>query len=117
MSIALKIPYSRPKRSIGQPAILHTGEVVLTVENTDRLNKWLNSKQPTMPKTLRQRLGNALQRVAVADDPDGKMPKFRKVIEEYNQRKLRTPQGKLVKNPRQALAIAYSEQRRADEQK
>lgn len=40
--------------------------------------------------------------------------KFKKVMKEYGEGKLKSSSGKKVSKPSQAAAIAYSEQRRAD---
>lgn len=42
--------------------------------------------------------------------------KFKKVMAEFGEKKLHSgsKKGPIVKNPKQAAAIAYSEQRRAD---
>jgi hypothetical protein len=50
------IPYKKPKRSVGIPALLHTGEVVLPVETTHKLYKFVKSDKEILPRRLKHRL-------------------------------------------------------------
>ena len=43
--------------------------------------------------------------------------KFNRIMEEFEKGKLRTRGGKIVKNPQQAVGIAYSEQVRSNKNK
>lgn len=49
--------------------------------------------------------------------PKKKKKKVKKVMKEFSEGKLKSSSGKKVTNPKQALAIGYSEQRQVDKNK
>lgn len=63
MIIRLKRPYSKPKKSGPVDAILHEGELVVPVKETDMLNRFLFSNSKMMPEILRKRLRDLITTV------------------------------------------------------
>ena len=64
--IRTRRPYSAPIRSEAVPIIAHSGELVIPVKQTSRLNCFLFSKKKEMPKTLRNSLKRLITTVPVA---------------------------------------------------
>lgn len=63
MIIRTKRPYVKPKRSVGVEILAHSGELVLPVNITDKLNDFLFSKSKEMPSRLRNDLKDLITTV------------------------------------------------------
>ena len=58
-----KRPYVKPKRSVGVNITAHSGELVIPVETTNQLNKFLMSNTKEIPSLLKNQLKDLIQTV------------------------------------------------------
>tara|TARA_R110000868_G_scaffold99751_7_gene274448 strand:- start:2070 stop:2276 length:207 start_codon:yes stop_codon:yes gene_type:complete len=63
MIVRHKMPYVKPKRSVGVNITAHSGELVIPVETTDKLNKFLMSNKKEIPSLLKNQLKDLIQTV------------------------------------------------------
>jgi hypothetical protein len=63
MIIRHKRPYVKPKRSVGVNITAHSGELVIPVETTNQLNKFLMSNKKEIPSLLKNKLKDLIQTV------------------------------------------------------
>jgi hypothetical protein len=61
MIIRHKRPYVKPKRSVGVNITAHSGELVIPVETTNQLNKFLMSNKKEIPSLLKNKLKDLIQ--------------------------------------------------------
>ncbi len=63
MIVRHKRPYVKPKRSVGVNIKAHSGELVIPVETTDKLNKFLMSNKKEIPSLLKNKLKDLINTV------------------------------------------------------
>jgi len=64
--IRTRRPYVAPARSVAVPIIAHSGELVVPVKETQKLNCYLFSKRREMPEGLRNALKRLITTVPVS---------------------------------------------------
>jgi hypothetical protein len=63
MIVRHKRPYVKPKRSVAVDITAHSGELVIPVETTNQLNKFLMSDKKEIPSLLKNKLKDLIQTV------------------------------------------------------
>ena len=65
MIVRLREKYRKPRKSVAVPAVLHSGELVVTVNTTDKLARWLNEGKEHLLPQIKHELKSLINTVPV----------------------------------------------------